>query len=156
MTLDERLAALTREGLVCPDCGSATGLRIVLMDRGPHYAKVICDDCRERFVTWVGKPDKPKAKRDGRSKELLAIIRADREGEPLYCEVCLRDERDLPAGAWMEAHHVLEYQDGGSDSPRNLTPVCNECHQLIHWRRRTVLGGSALVGKEREHVLTSG
>lgn len=154
MNLDERLTDLTRSGVVCPTCETAAGLRIVLMDAGPHYAKVVCDDCRERFVTWVSKPDKPKGKRDGRSKELLAVIRADRDGEPLYCEVCLRDERLLPVGTWMEAHHVLEHQDGGLNTARNLMPVCNECHSLIHWRRRTVAG--AQVGKESEHAPTPG
>lgn len=134
--LDELIA----EGGVrpCPDCGRRDALRLVLMNNGMHYAKIVCDACNERHVTWAPKPDRPKKPRP--SKDHLATLKAAWEGEPLYCTVCLRDERYLPTGVWMEAHHILEHQDAGTDAAGNLIPLCNECHQLVHWRRKTVHG----------------
>lgn len=144
------LAQLIDAGRVraCVECGETRDLRLVLMDGGMHYGKVVCDACDGRFVTWAPKPDRPKRSRP--SANHLATLKAAWEGEPLYCYVCLRDERFLPTGVWMEAHHVLEHQDGGTDTPGNLIPLCNECHQLVHWRRKAVHGQQ--VGKELEHA----
>lgn len=147
--LSTYLAGLIDTGRVkaCPECGDTTGLRIIRAT-GMHFGKIVCDNCNERFNTWAPKPDAKPRKRDGRSTHLLGIIREAWGDEPLYCEICLRDERDLPENTWMEAHHVVEHQDGGADTPENLRPVCNECHALIHWRRKTVTG--AQVGKIEE------
>lgn len=138
-------------GATCPECGTADALRLVLMESGPHHAKIVCDNCNERFVTWAAKTNKPPTRRDGRRKDLLNVIRSDRDDEPLYCEICLVDERTLPTGVWLEAHHILEHQDGGTDNPRNLMPVCNRCHTLIHWLRKA-FGTETQVGKETESV----
>lgn len=144
------LAQLIQDDRVraCPRCGETRDLRLIILEGGMHYGKIVCDACDEHFVTWAPKPDKPKRTRPPGNH--LATIKAAWDGEPLYCTICLRDERYLPTNAWMEAHHVLEYQDGGTDSPTNLIPVCNECHQLVHWRRRTVHGEQ--VGKEADHA----
>lgn len=140
-TLTTYLAELIRDTRVkpCRQCGETNGLRIIRVD-GMHYGKVVCDNCHELFNTWAPKPDAKPNKRDGRSTQLLALIRQAWSGEPLYCEICLRDERTLPEGTWMEAHHVIEHQDGGADTIANLHALCNECHALVHWRRRTVRG----------------
>lgn len=29
-------------------------------------------------------------------------------------------------------HHVIEVQNGGSNTPRNLVPLCFPCHQFLH------------------------
>jgi len=31
-----------------------------------------------------------------------------------------------------ELHHVIEIQNGGSNSPRNLVSLCHSCHQYLH------------------------
>jgi hypothetical protein len=156
MTLDEHLANHITLGRIkaCHSCGDTANLYAAIMDAGPHYAKVVCAACNDAFAGWLPKPDRARPKRDGRSLHLLRVIRAAWGDEPLYCLVCLRDERSLPERAWMEAHHVIENQDAGADVAENLQPVCNECHTLIHWRRRTVAGEQ--VGKteswEVEHA----
>lgn len=132
----------------CPKCGSFDALREVLVVDGPQHAAIVCDNCPNQwsrfdgqsFVMWGPKPaniqpSKPKRRDSG----LLHALRAAWGDEPLYCLICLRDERYLD-GTHMEAHHVLEHQDGGSDHPDNLQPLCRECHELIHWRRKSVHG----------------
>lgn len=149
--LHDYLADLIETGRVkpCRACDQTDGLRIIRAT-GMHFGKIVCDHCDELFNTWAPKPDARPRKRDGRSTHLLGIIREAWGDEPLYCEICLRDERELPEGVWMEAHHVVEHQDGGADTPANLRPVCNECHGLIHWRRKTVHG--AQVGKSEKEL----
>lgn len=134
MHLDDYLNKLLEVGRVkpCGRCGEANGLTIHLMAEGSHWGKVVCLNCDEAFVTWAPKPDKPRKPRDGRSKRLLSIIREAWNGEPLYCELCLRDEREFPKGVWMEAHHIIEHQDGGHDVIENLRPYCNSCHSKVH------------------------
>lgn len=136
----------------CKTCNSTDGLRIILMDSGMHHGKIVCDHCNERFNTWAPKPDTQPRKRDGKSTHLLGIIRDAWADEPLYCEMCLRDERTLPNTVWMEAHHVVEHQDGGADTLANLKPLCNECHALTHWRRKTVHGNQIGKHEEPEHA----
>lgn len=152
MNLDDYLATLIESGQTkpCGRCKEVNGLTIHLMVEGMHWGKVVCLNCDEAFVTWAPRPDKVRRPRDGRSKRLLDIIRDSMEGEPLYCEMCLWDERAPRPGKWMEAHHVLEVQDGGFDHIGNLRPLCNRCHALVHWVRNA--STDTQVGKER-HAL---
>lgn len=153
MSLDDHLATLITAGKVrpCARCQETNGLTIQIMASGMHWGQVVCLNCDEAFVTWAARPDKVRRPRDGRSKRLLDVIRGAWEGEPLYCEMCLWDERDPIKGVWMEAHHVLEVQDGGHDHINNLRPLCNHCHALVHWLRKTRTGTQ--VGKE-EYALS--
>lgn len=139
MNLDQQTASKIDSGLTCQTCGETNGLYPQVMATGPHYARLVCANCDDRFVTWLRKPD-TRPKRDGKSTRLLRIIHEAWADEPLYCLICLRDERTLPTGTWMEAHHVLEHTDAGADVAANLQPLCNECHSLVHWRRRTTHG----------------
>lgn len=132
----------------CRNCGHTDGLRIILMDSGMHYGKIVCDHCDELFNTWAPKPDARPRKRDGRSTHLLGVIREAWDGEPLYCEICLRDERELPKGVWMEAHHVIEHQDGGFDTAANLRPYCNTCHAKVHLIRKSYRPYGGQIGKD--------
>lgn len=53
--------------------------------------------------------------------------------------MCLRDLKDIPLPQVLEGHHVVEFQDGGSDDRSNVWIVCTACHKLIHYQR-TYLG----------------
>lgn len=138
--LETQLADRITEGRVkpCRSCNETGGLYPIATE-GMHAAKIVCVYCDDRFHGWLPKPAS-RPKRDGNSTRLLNLVREARDGEPLYCDICLRDERWLPKGVWMEAHHIVEHQDAGNDTVANLQPLCNECHALVHWRRRTVAG----------------
>lgn len=149
MNLTDYLAKLIAadDTIKCTACDQTDALRIVLMDKGPAWGKIVCDHCDKRYVRWAPKPDKKRPKRDGKSVRLLNIVREAWDYEPLYCELCLRDERDLPDGVWMEAHHVIEHTDLGLDTAANLRPLCNHCHSLTHTIRRAMRGHGTQVGK---------
>lgn len=131
--------------LRCNQCGRNDALFLRLTVGGQHYARIECTACADAFVTWAPKPT-ARPKPVDRRKSQLDALRAHYDPEPLYCLICLRDERTFPTGVWLEAHHILEHQDGGTDHPANLQALCNECHTLVHWRRKTAAGTQ--VGKE--------
>lgn len=35
----------------------------------------------------------------------------------------------------LHAHHIKSRSEGGSDKPRNLTTLCQECHSQVHGRQ---------------------
>ncbi len=120
----KRSSAVKRK---CPECGSAN-----LVERkkvkGPHYAQVKCKDCK-RHVQWVSKPDSEKTRRPQAHRDL--VKRYSRG----YCEVCGTRKEDLPAGQAMEANHIIEFKNGGSDERENIQILCTACHKLIHCLR---------------------
>lgn len=124
----------------CHRCGSDNGLALVLMDAtSANWAKIVCLDCGGLHVDWARKPaNLTKTNRKHSGANLLDVIRTQyADGEPLYCLICLRDERYL-TNTWMEAHHILNHSDSGSDLAENLMPLCRECHQLVTWRRASL------------------
>lgn len=144
MNLDDFLKALQAKGRFkrCPECGDSDRLRIVRRD-DQHYGRVVCDNHLPDPIWLDGYTGKPgnldrKTRRDGSAK-LMAIIEEHWPGGPLYCLTCLRTKEELAAaGEWLEAHHIVERQNGGLDHHTNLQPQCSSDHALIHWRRRTV------------------
>lgn len=40
--------------MICPKCQSEN-TREIIMETGPHYAKLVCVDCG-RWIKWVPKP----------------------------------------------------------------------------------------------------
>jgi len=52
-----------------------------------------------------------------------------------FCELCLLKPDELPPGQTLEAHHIIEVQDGGSADRENIWIVCTKCARLIHWMR---------------------
>ena len=148
MSLDAYLADLVAaRDIRCKRCGQNDALFLRLTQDGPHYGRIECVACNDAFVDWAPRPT-PRPKQQDRRKSQLDALRAHYHPEPLYCMVCLRDERTFPAGVWLEAHHILEHQDGGTNDITNLQALCNECHSLVHWRRKTVAG--IQIGKEAE------
>lgn len=61
--------------------------------------------------------------------------------------MCRREELPLPEV--LEAHHVVEVQEGGSDERDNLWIVCTACHSMIHYLR-TYLGHRNRVAKPED------
>ncbi len=121
---------------VCPHCKSGDYLRHVLVVDGPHYAKLVCDDCDERFITWIPKPDPLKTKRPAKHRRIVSTFKA--EGVD-YCQMCLRHESELPGTQVLEGHHVIEFTDGGTAERLNTWLLCTPCHSFVH-HQRTYLG----------------
>lgn len=114
----------------CRNCGHEGPHVIQVQTTGVHYAKVECSRCR-RFVRWLSKPDSDptKYRRQNAHKDLVA-----KYGDG-FCEMCLRESDELPKGQTLEAQHVIEYQDGGTEKRENIWIVCTACHRWIHWIR---------------------
>lgn len=92
---------------------------------------VRCRSCGTAFTQ--PKPKNEKAKRPAAHRAL-----AKRFGRG-FCEYCLRLEKDLPAGQVLEGHHVVQYEDGGTDERENVHVICTWCHVDTH-QKRTYLG----------------
>jgi hypothetical protein len=112
----------------CKRCGAA--LEFVKTPELPHYGKMVCvnSECG-RCAYWVPKPDQDKARRPAAHRDL---VKAFSRG---YCELCLTREDQLRGGRVLEAHHVVEFTDGGSNERDNILIVCTGCHRLVHWLR---------------------
>ncbi len=111
----------------CPKCGcEKTEVRI--LSTGPHHWQEQCALCG-RWIRFLPKPDSLKAKRPKAQSEL--VHEYGRE----FCELCGILQRHIPNSEALEAHHVIEYQDGGQERRSNIWIVCTRCHRLIHWMR---------------------
>lgn len=119
----------------CRSCGYDGPQNVTLETSGHHYARIKCAECNA-FMRWMAKPvdDPTKYKRQKKHTGLV-----DKYGQG-FCEMCLRNEDALPKGQSLEAQHVQEYQDGGSEKRENIWIICTACHKLIHWVR-TYHGG---------------
>ncbi len=54
------------------------------------------------------------------------------------CVMCSRTVR------WCQAHHVVEWQDGGASDIANMCLLCSACHRLVHhagWEVRMATDG---------------
>ena len=119
-------------------CGSTRTLQLIT-PASVHYGAEICAVCR-RHLRWLPKPDGERVRRPAAHRELVEKYSQG------YCELCLTKQEDLPARQTLEAHHVVEFQDGGSAQRSNVWIVCTACAKLIHWARtwgskRTHKGG---------------
>lgn len=115
----------------CPRCGDGGPHAVTLMTEGKHYAKARCVAC-DAFLRWLPKPadDATKYKRPQKHRNLVAEYGSG------YCEMCLREQHELAKGESLEAQHVIEFQDGGSEKRENIWILCTSCHSLVHWLRR--------------------
>lgn len=52
--------------------------------------------------------------------------------EPL-CRRCQDEGRTTPA---VQTHHIVPLSEGGSNSVRNLEPICEPCHRALHAAER--------------------
>jgi len=95
---------------------------------GGHYAKVVCAGC-DRFVKWQSKPVEKKDPRKRANKNLVADLGHG------FCEMCRRTKEALPLPQVLEAHHVIQVAEGGTDDHGNIWIICTHCHRLIHLQR---------------------
>lgn len=114
----------------CPQCGDGGPHSVEVLTTGVHYAKASCGRCR-RFLKFLPKPDDDPTKYK-RQKAHLNLVDQYSNG---YCEMCLRQKGELPKGETLEAQHVIEYQDGGSEKRENIWILCTSCHRMVHWLR---------------------
>jgi 5-methylcytosine-specific restriction endonuclease McrA len=131
----------------CPHCQSKE-LTTTLTISGIHHARVDCANpfC-QRFVEWLPKPDNERVRRPASQRDLV------RKYSKGYCEICLILEPYIPKGEELEAQHIIEYQDGGTNDRENIQIVCTRCHRMIHWMRTYVVdhlipGGKYAVVKD--------
>jgi predicted HNH restriction endonuclease len=40
----------------------------------------------------------------------------------------------------IEIHHIIERNEGGTNSPHNLVPLCSSCHSVVHSGIITLIG----------------
>lgn len=115
----------------CRFCGHPGGQHTIeFMTSGVHSSKVLCGGCG-RGLGFDPKPetDATKYKRPASHTDLV------KKYSKGFCEMCLTPKDILPRGQTLEAQHVVEYQDGGTEDRENIWIVCTGCHRLIHWRR---------------------
>ncbi|MEI6225755.1 MAG: HNH endonuclease [Deltaproteobacteria bacterium] len=113
-------------GRPCPKCGSEDFRPAPDKERGCY-----CNWCGAFW--WQPKPENEKAKRPSKHREL-----AKKYGQG-FCELCMRPEQSLPGPQVLEGHHVVEYEDGGTDERTNVWVICTPCHIHVH-HLRTYLG----------------
>ncbi len=45
------------------------------------------------------------------------------------------NENDIPiptTNGWLDVHHKIYIEDGGTDAPENLITLCRGCHRMVH------------------------
>lgn len=115
----------------CRHCGHINGKgEIVETPHLTHYAELKCYQCG-RHWDWISKP---ASQRKGREPKHTELVKKFGKG---FCQMCLRTTETLPPKHGLRAHHVEEYQAGGSPERENIWIVCERCHSLIHWMRVT-------------------
>jgi hypothetical protein len=92
----------------------------------PHAAEVRCGSCGG-FIQWL-KKEENKDKRD-KNKHTPESLGID------FCLLCRRTRGRLGKNETLNAHHIIEVQEGGPDVPTNIWVVCTPCHLLIHHQR---------------------
>ncbi|MCY7711243.1 HNH endonuclease [Bacillus safensis] len=60
------------------------------------------------------------------SKSVTSKLTKDIDG-PIYCSTC-----DIDCSPIVNWHHIVPIHFGGDNSEDNLTPLCPNCHTIIH------------------------
>lgn len=127
----------------CHRCGTDGAVALIGIDY-PHFGRVICahaageliDSIRSKgdqhYLDWLQAPNQQTSTARRRTKRHKVDNLTDR------CEICLRHVAELTSPNELHYHHVVEVQDGGTDTDDNLRVYCNDCHNLIHWARRSL------------------
>lgn len=110
----------------CSRCDRETETKVVMLEKGKHYAKEVCVHCG-RFHLFLKKPEN-MAKR-GKNKFSPEDLGID------FCQMCLRPGDRLGDRGVLEVHHVEEIQSGGEDTKENIWVACTSCHRLVHHQR---------------------
>lgn len=116
-------------------CKCHGGVPTPILAEGPPQEpgarrRIECGRCH-KFYFWL-----PKLKNQNRRASSSTGL-ADSYG----CQCCRK------IGVNLIGHHVVEVQEGGTNSPENVWTVCEPCHQIIHALRRHALGPFESVGE---------
>ena len=114
----------------CPKCGQESPFR--LRDDVQHYGDI---KCPTHGHMWVSKPTELKTVRRKVNRDLFELVSNKMRN---YCWTCLRSRtllKSLQPMVPLEAHHIIEVQNGGVDERDNIQIVCKECHSGIHRMR---------------------
>ena len=110
----------------CPNCGPFVSIKTIKLEEGTHYAKEVCAECNF-FFRWV---PKPKNENNRKQNKYTA------KGEGIdRCQLCRRTIDMLGKREVIDCHHVVEIQDGGTDTLDNIWWACTSCHKDIHHNR---------------------
>jgi 5-methylcytosine-specific restriction endonuclease McrA len=118
------------ESAPCPVCGEESPFR--LRPDTQHHGEIRCVKDGHR---WIPKPSELKTPRRKVNPELFKIVPAHMRD---HCWTCLRDRtllKSLQPMVPLEAHHIIEVENGGADERDNIQIVCKECHSGIHRTR---------------------
>ena len=115
------------ETMPCPVCEEESPFK--LRPDTQHHGEIRCVLHGHR---WIPKPTELKTPRRKVNPELFKLV-----PEPMrnYCWTCLRDRallKSLQPMVPLEAHHIIEVDNGGPDDRDNIQIVCKECHSGIH------------------------
>jgi hypothetical protein len=124
------MASALTHNETCRHCKTNADHPVTLTPEKIHYGRVDCGTCG-RLLRWLPKPDgePSKYKRQAAHRNLVADYGRG------FCELCLRKVGELPPRQTLEAQHVIEYQDEGSNKRENIWILCTACHKLVHWMR---------------------
>jgi 5-methylcytosine-specific restriction endonuclease McrA len=84
---------------------------------------------------WIPKPSELKTPRRKVNRDLFELVPESMQD---YCWTCLRSRallKSLQPMVPLEAHHIIEVQNGGAHERDNIQIVCKECHSRIHRTR---------------------
>ena len=115
------------ETMPCPVCEEESPFK--LRPDTQHHGEIRCVLHGHR---WIPKPTELKTPRRKVNPELFKLV-----PEPMrnYCWTCLRDRallKSLQPMVPLEAHHIIEVENGCPDDRDNIQIVCKECHSGIH------------------------
>ncbi len=110
--------------MVCRNCNSSNVTNEFRDDRQQFGTK--CHDCNK--YTWQPK-ESNTYKRESKHIGLVNKIGIT------YCQWCLRSKENIPAPGTLEAHHIIEYAEGGTDDKNNILILCSSCHKQCHHDR---------------------
>ncbi len=100
---------------------TAKPIKIELYEDNTHKGKI---------TTWEGKflsflPADALEGTDKKRESNLQLIKAN--NLPMFCEICLNDDKTV-----LEVHHIKEHHVTENDSKENLRVYCSACHTLVH------------------------
>ena len=114
----------------CPKCGQLSPFS--LRTDTQHYGEI---HCPTHGHMWIPKPTELKTVRRKVNRNLFELVSEHMRD---YCWTCLRSRallKSLQPMVPLEAHHIIEVQNGGVDERDNIQIVCKECHSGIHRTR---------------------
>ena len=100
---------------------TAKPLKIEIYEDNMHKGKISTHE--GKFLSWL--PSDAFEGTDKKRETHSALIKA--YNLPLFCEVCLNDDKSV-----LEVHHIKEHAVTENDNKDNLRVYCSSCHSLVH------------------------